>query len=56
MRIKIVKLPIAADVYVVAAEEARKAGFTCVGTKIRHDIETYYRQIAAQRVAEGAAK
>jgi hypothetical protein len=56
MKAKIVKLPLAADVYVVAAEEARKAGFTCVGTKIRHDIETYYRQIAASRATEEAAK
>lgn len=55
MKAKIVKLPLAADVYVVAAEEARKSGFTCVGTKIRHDIETYYRNLAANRATEGAA-
>jgi len=55
MKAKIVKLPLAADVYVVASEEARKAGFTCVGTKIRHDIETYYRNLAASRATEGAA-
>ena len=56
MKAKIVRLPLAADVYVVAAEEASKAGFTCVGTKIRHDIETYYRNLAASRATEGDAK
>ena len=56
MRIKIVKLPIAADVYVVAAEEARKAGFTCVGTKIRYDVERYYRKIATRRMRDDAKR
>ena len=50
MKAKIVKLPLSADVYVVAAEEARKAGFTCVGTKIRHDVERLYRKVAARRL------
>lgn len=49
MRIKTLKIPLAEDVYATASEEARKAGFTCVGTKVRHDIETHYRQIAARR-------
>lgn len=56
MRIKIVQMALPADVYAVASEEARKAGFTCVGTKIRHDVETYYRELAVKRAAEGAAK
>ena len=56
MRIKIVKLPIAEDVYAVAAGEARRAGFTCVGTKIRHDVETFYRDLAIKRAAENAKR
>lgn len=56
MKTKIVKLPLSADVYVVAAEEARKAGFTCVGTKIRHDVERYYRKIATRRMRDDAKR
>jgi hypothetical protein len=49
MRIKLVKIPLATDVYATAKEEAAKAGFTCVGTKIRFDVERYYRRIAQRR-------
>ena len=49
MRIKVIKIPVAPDVYATASEEARRAGFTCVGTKVRHDVEMLYRQIAARR-------
>lgn len=49
MRIKIVKIPLAEEVYATAADEARRAGFTCVGTKVRHDVETMYRRIAERR-------
>ena len=54
MKAKIVKLPLAPEVYAIAADEARRTGFTCVGTKIRHDVETYYRELAVKRAAEGA--
>ena len=56
MKAKIVKLPLAEDVYAVAAGEARRAGFTCVGTKIRHDVETFYRDLAIKRAAENAKR
>lgn len=51
MRIKLVKIPLPADVYATARDEAQRAGFTCVGTKIRRDIEQHYRRIAALRAA-----
>lgn len=53
MKAKIVKLPLAPEVYAIAADEARRTGFTCVGTKIRYDVETYYRELAVKRAAEG---
>ena len=55
MRIKMLKIPLADDVYATAKEEARKAGFTCVGTKVRHDIEQHYRRIAARNARKEQA-
>ena len=56
MRIKIVKIPLADDVYETAKNEARSAGFTCVGTKIRYDVEKLYRRLAVRRAREAQRK
>lgn len=52
MRIKIVKIPLADDVYSTAKREAARAGFTCVGTMIRRDVERFYRRVEARRQRE----
>lgn len=52
MRIKIVKIPLPDDVYATAKQEAARAGFTCVGTKIRRDVERLYRRVEARRQRE----
>jgi hypothetical protein len=52
MRIKIVKIPLADDVYATAKREAARAGFTCVGTMIRRDVERLYRRVEARRQRE----
>ena len=52
MRIKIVTIPLADDVYATAKKKAERAGFTCVGTMIRRDVERLYRRAEARRTKE----